>query len=160
MRNSLCKPTFCACDFNNPTHVKAFTGLLAEYMAHDMGGARPLTVEAQNRLVKELAAHPSAFVLLAVVNGLFAGMATCFVNYSTFQCAPYINVHDLIVSATYRGQGLGKAIVSEIIEMAAQKQYCKVNLEVRHDNLVAMNLYRELGFDECHPPMKFWERIL
>jgi ribosomal protein S18 acetylase RimI-like enzyme len=160
MKSRQIEPKIYLCDFKNPMHTQALVGLLAEYMDDDMGGAPPHSVDAQNRLVKELAAHSSAFVLLAEVDGVFVGMATCFVNYSTFRCAPYINIHDLVVSANYRGKGLGKAIMSEIIEIAAQKQYCKVNLEVRTDNEVAMNLYHELGFNDCNPPMKFWEKII
>jgi len=129
-------------------------------MTDPMGGCVPLSVEKQQKLVSELATHPTSFVLFAKVKGEFVGMAVCFVNFSTFRCAPYINIHDLIVHSDCRGKGVGKAIMNEIINTAVQKQYCKVNLEVREDNEVGMNLYRELGFKECNPPMKFWERII
>lgn len=38
-----------------------------------------------------------------------------------------------------------------------KKNYCKINLEVRKDNLKVMNLYRKMGFTECNSPTKFWE---
>ena len=127
-------------------------------MQDPMGGGKPMPEKNKQPLVEGLAAHPGAFVLFAKKNGEYIGVATCFVNFSTFNVKPYINVHDLAVVNTHRGTGAGRKLLQKIIEIGKEKGYCKVTLEVRNDNHNAQGLYRSLGFDECEPAMHFWER--
>jgi ribosomal protein S18 acetylase RimI-like enzyme len=148
------------CDFSDEKHLHALVSLLNEYMLDPMGDNPPLTKIQQLRLVDGLATHPSSMVLFAVLNDEFVGLATCFINFSTFKVAPYINVHDIIVSKEFRNQGIGKGMLSRIVEIARERDYCKVNLEVREDNGRAMYMYSGLGFGECKPPMKFWQKML
>jgi ribosomal protein S18 acetylase RimI-like enzyme len=151
---------FVLCDFENPSHTKALVSLINEYMQHPMGGSLAHNENQSEIMVNGLASHSSSFVLFVKYDGQIAGLATCFINFSTFRVAPYINVHDLIVSSKYRGLGLGRALMGEIISMARKRGYCKVNLEVREDNPVAMALYQNMGFNECDPPMRFWEVVI
>ncbi|MBN2744424.1 MAG: GNAT family N-acetyltransferase [Marinilabiliaceae bacterium] len=151
---------FLFCDYENPTHLQELARMLNHYMADPMGGAEPLNKLQQLRLVDGLANHPASFVLFITVDDQVAGMATCFINFSTFRVKPYINVHDIVVDARYRGQGLGRQLMQRIIGIAAERDYCKVTLEVRDDNAVAQSLYRSLGFDECEPRMFYWQKVL
>ncbi|MGQ1946817.1 GNAT family N-acetyltransferase [Geofilum sp. OHC36d9] len=145
------------CNFKNPDHTTAFIDLLNEYMAHPMGDTTKLTQIQKETLIHELSIHPTAWVLLLKYDNKITGAATCFKNFSTFKAAPFINVHDLIISQHYRRKGLARKLLSGIITMAKEAQCCKVNLEVRADNEAAMALYRGIGFGECNPPMKFWQ---
>jgi len=76
-------------------------------MTDPMGDSVPLNKRNQLRLVDGLANHPSSFVLFIIYDQKIAGLATCFVNFSTFKVKPYINLHDLIIYDKYRGKGLG-----------------------------------------------------
>jgi ribosomal protein S18 acetylase RimI-like enzyme len=67
-------------------------------------------------------------------------------------------VHDLAVIKTARGKGIGRKLLERIIEIAKEKDYCKVTLEVRTDNINAQGLYKSLGFIECKPVMHYWEK--
>lgn len=151
---------FLFCDFNNSTHAAALVQLINSYKQDPMGGSVPFSDEEGQILIKGLASHSSCFVLFGLCDDVYAAMATCFVNYSTFRLAPYINIHDLIVLDTYRGKGLGKAMLQKLFQIASERGYCKVNLEVREDNSRAKTLYAGLGFAECEPPMHFWERLV
>lgn len=146
------------CDFNIPLHRAKVVELIDAYMQDPMGGGSPMPHENKSALVNGLAAHPGAFVLFATEGNNFVGVATCFVNFSTFNAKPYINVHDLAVLKEYRGTGTGRKLLQRVIEIANEKNYCKVTLEVRNDNFNAQGLYRSLGFDECEPVMHFWEK--
>jgi len=144
------------CDFENPEHLKALSELTNHYMTDPMGGAEPLNMLQQLRLVDGLANHPSAEVLFAITGSKAVGLATCFVNFSTFKIKPYLYIHDIVVLAEYRGKGIGKGLIQKLIEISEERKYCKITLEVREDNITAQALYKSIGFDECEPKMYFW----
>ncbi len=151
---------FDKCNFANREHCYDFVALLRAYMTDPMGDAKPLDGLQEKDLIQGLSTHPSSYVLFAKVDGRCVAMATCFINFSTFKVMPYTNVHDIIVYKEYRGKGIGKALLEELIRNAEELGHCKVNLEVREDNMVAQRLYQELGFADSEPPMWFWTKAL
>jgi len=148
------------CDFENPTHLSALAELLNMYMADPMGDAPQLNKLQQLRLVDGLANHPSSFVLFELYHGEIVGLATCFINFSTFMVRSYLNVHDFFVLPKFRGKGLANALMQELISISTTRDYCKITLEVREDNTVAQALYRCMGFEKCKPNMFFWTKKL
>ncbi|HET7732767.1 MAG TPA: GNAT family N-acetyltransferase [Paludibacter sp.] len=146
------------CDFENPTHLTALVDLLNMYMADPMGDSPQLNKLQQLRLVDGLANHPSSFVLLQLYAGKIVGLATCFINFSTFMVKPYLNVHDFFVHYDYRGKGLANSLMQELVSISNERKYCKITLEVREDNHVAQGLYKSLGFENCKPNMLFWTK--
>ncbi len=154
------KIEFEYCDYENPTHLDALVGLLNHYMKDPMGESEPLDKIKQLRLIDGLANHPSSFVLFILYNQELAGLATCFINFSTFKVKPYLNLHDIVIYNQYRGKGLGRMLLEELIQISESRDYCKMSLEVREDNKVAQNLYRSLNFKECTPNMFFWTKTI
>lgn len=152
--------TFQTCDFSHKRHQKAFIHLIDAYMQDPMGDARPLDEGQKQQMTSDLAKHPSVLAIFVLFEGEYAGLAVTFTNYSTFRVAPYLNVHDLIIDERFRNKKLGRSLMNYLIDLAKNRSYCKVNLEVRHDNLIAQGLYRSLAFTECQPPMLFWEKLL
>ena len=152
--------SFEICDFENPAHLTALVDLLNAYISDDMGGGLPLNKLQQLRLVDGLANHPSALVLFMLCDIEVAGFATCFVNFSTFNVKSYLNIHDFFVVADFRGQGLGKRLMEELVAISQERKYCKITLEVRADNAVAQVLYKSFGYDACEPNMLFWTKKL
>jgi ribosomal protein S18 acetylase RimI-like enzyme len=148
------------CDFHNKQHQQQCLELLQEYMRDPMGGELEPDSDHALRLVQGLKTHPCAFVLFMKEGNVFVGLATYFVNFSTFRAKPYINIHDVIVRKEYRGKGLGRALLDYIIAFAHEQGYCKITLEVREDNIAAQKLYQSLGFEDTHPPMRFWTKTL
>lgn len=148
------------CDFNNPLHSQKTVELIDAYMQDPMGGGKPMPENMKKPLVEGLAGHPGVFVLFALKDGDFIGLATCFINFSTFKAKPFINVHDIVILKPNRGSGAGRKLLQKVIDIAKERGYCKVTLEVRNDNLNAQGLYNSLGFMECNPPMHFWEKIV
>jgi ribosomal protein S18 acetylase RimI-like enzyme len=148
------------CDFENPVHLTALADLLNMYMVDPMGDSPQLNKLQQLRLVDGLANHPSSLVLFEIFDEKIVGLATCFINFSTFKVKPYLNIHDFFVHPDYRGKGLAKKLMEELISISEERKYCKINLEVREDNRVAQGLYRSMGFEECKPNMFFWTKIL
>jgi ribosomal protein S18 acetylase RimI-like enzyme len=152
---------FEICDFNNHEQASDYASMINEYMVHPMGGeTHGHYEEAQSRLIDGLKSQASAVCFFLVVDHVRAGIATCFVNFSTFKVKPYLYIHDFFISEPFRGKNLSNFFLSYLIEYAKKQEYCKVTLEVRCDNNVAQSLYSRLGFKDCEPTMYFWSKSL
>ena len=58
------------------------------------------------------------------------------------------HVLNLCVRVSAQGQGLGRSLLSRLIEVARERGADTVLLEVRPTNTVARNLYEDMGFNE------------
>ena len=133
-------------DLADPRHADAVVRLLDEYAADPMGGGEPLPEYARNNLVRELRARPTVRIVLAFEDDDPAGIALCIEGFSTFNCRPLMNIHDLAVSARYRGRGIGRALIAQVERIARAMNCCKITLEVLEGNAPAQSLYRSCGF--------------
>ena len=158
--DKLAKIEFAFCDFGNEYHCTMIAELINQYIEDPMGGGKPLGKLQQLRMVDGLANHQSCLVLFATIEETIVGMATCFINFSTFKAKPYINIHDILIDKDFRGNGFGKKLLEQIVLIAKERKYCKITLEVREDNQIAQNLYTELGFKDTEPKMHFLTKEL
>ena len=71
-------------DLELEAHRAAILELTRDYAMDPMGSAADLPGVVQVRLIDGLRRHPTTMVLLANVDGEFAGIATCFAGFSTF----------------------------------------------------------------------------
>ncbi|WJW74996.1 GNAT family N-acetyltransferase [Thiohalobacter sp. IOR34] len=140
-------------------HRQAVFELLDLYARDRMGEDHPLDPALQPALIDGLR-RAGALVLLAFDDGTAVGLLIGFEAFSTFNARPLLNVHDLAVRPGYRGHGIGRRLLESAEEIARQRGYCKLTLEVRIDNEAAQHLYRSFGFRDCRPPMWFWHKPL
>jgi GNAT superfamily N-acetyltransferase len=135
-------------DLANPTHQHDVVTMTAAYAVDAMGNGGPLPDEVLARLIPALREHPTAIIFLAYVDDQVAGIATCFLGFSTFAARPLINIHDLAVLPERRGQGIGRALL-EAVERKARALGCaKLTLEVLEANTAARRIYQAAGFTE------------
>jgi len=138
-------------DYANPGHARALVLLLDAYARDPAGGAEPLSEFAKANLVRELAARPQAFSVLAL-DGVDAasaepvGLINCIEGFSTFACRPLVNVHDVVVLASHRGQRVGEQMLARVAQIARARGACKLTLEVLAGNSSAQRLYQRVGF--------------
>jgi len=135
-----------AADLADPTDAAAVVDLVNAYALDPLGGGAPLAADVRARLVPGLRAHPTTLVLLAFADERPVGVAVCFLGFSTFQGRPLLNVHDLAVLPTARGQGIGRALLAAVEERARERGCGKLTLEVLDDNHRARTLYASFGF--------------
>jgi ribosomal protein S18 acetylase RimI-like enzyme len=140
--------TVIRADYADPAHAAAVVALLDAYARDAMGGGTPLSDAVRRALIPALAQQPNAFSLLAYIGDQPVGLANCFFGFSTFAAKPLINVHDVVVIESARGQGIGKALFAEIEHIAADAGACKVTLEVLSGNSPAKALYASLGYGD------------
>ncbi len=133
-------------DLSNPVHAQAIVYLLNEYAKDPMGGGAELSDFAKTNLVNEMAKRSGVYAILALVNGNLAGLANCIEGFSTFACKPLLNIHDMVVLAEYRGQGISSQLLKKAEELATWLGCCKLTLEVLEGNKTAQAAYVANGF--------------
>jgi ribosomal protein S18 acetylase RimI-like enzyme len=150
---------------DDPDDRRAVTELVDAYAQDPLASRQRLPDEVRARLADGLRNHPTTIVFLAIDKGKPAGVAVCFLGFSTFAARPLINVHDLAVLAGSRRRGLGRLLLRHVEMKARELGCCKVTLEVREDNSAARALYRHVGFDDARfggdtAPVQFLEKQL
>jgi ribosomal protein S18 acetylase RimI-like enzyme len=146
-------------NLNDPQHASAVLEIINKYSQHPMGDGKPLPERVQDSLIGKLRNFDTYFGFLAFVDDEAAGLVNCFYGFSTFKAAKLVNIHDIAVLSTYRGMGVGKALIGSVIKKATEENCCKVTLEVREDNR-ARNLYEREGFSYGEPAMYFMTKEL
>lgn len=147
-------------DLNNLKHCDALVELLNEYMKDKVGAGKSMPKELGHKILGGLKKHSAYLGFLVKINGYYVALANCNLNCSIWQALPLINIHDFIVHPNYRKKGIGTFLLNEIKEFARENAYCKLNIEVREDNLKAKELYEKAGFSSGNPAMLFWEMKL
>jgi ribosomal protein S18 acetylase RimI-like enzyme len=136
----------CRADYRNPEHASALVRLLDAYAQDPAGGGEELSDFAKKNLVAALAARPQAFSVLAFDGAQPVGLVNCIEGFSTFACRPLVNVHDVAVLASHRGQRVGEQMLALVDEIARERGACKLTLEVLQGNASAIRLYERVGF--------------
>lgn len=57
------------------------------------------------------------------------------------------HITNIAVHPDYRGKGVGKKLIEDLIETAQKKGMVQMTLEVRKSNKVAIHLYESFGFE-------------
>lgn len=133
-------------DYTEPAHAVAIVALLDAYARDPAGGGQPLSDEARTRLVPELARRPHVFSVLAFDGEQPVGLVNAIEGFSTFQCRPLVNVHDVAVLASHRGRRVAEQMLALVECVARDRGACKLTLEVLEGNRPALSLYRRIGF--------------
>jgi GNAT superfamily N-acetyltransferase len=89
--------------------------------------------------------QPRSEVLLAEWDGVSAGFALYFHNFSTFLCRPGIYLEDVFVHPEFRGRGIGKALLLELARIARQRGCGRFEWAVLNWNTPSIRFYESLG---------------
>ena len=135
-------------DLSDAEQAAAWLDLLDHYARDPMGGGEPLSAFARGHLVERLRGQAGFHGALAWHDGsaVPVGLINCFTGFSTFAAQPLLNIHDLVVRAETRGQGVGQALLDWAAQRALALGCCKLTLEVLANNAVALRAYARAGF--------------
>jgi GNAT superfamily N-acetyltransferase len=90
-------------------------------------------------------AHPLFHCLVAETDGEPAGFAFYFFNYSTWRGRAGIHLEDLFVLPSFRGKGIGKALLKQVAAVAVEKRCGRLEWDVLDWNQTAIDFYHSLG---------------
>lgn len=133
-------------DYANAADREALLHLLDAYARDPAGGGTPLPEFVRRNLLDELAKRPYAFSVLAFDGVQPVGLVNCFEGFSTFASRPLVNVHDVVVLKSHRGQRIAPLMLAKVEELARSRGACKLTLEVLSGNTQAMKSYEREGF--------------
>ena len=68
------------------------------------------------------------------------------VIYQTPLKSSIATIEDVVVDKSYRGQGLGKKLMQELIKLGQDKKVKMINLTSKPSRVAARKLYESLGF--------------
>ncbi|NJL63286.1 MAG: GNAT family N-acetyltransferase [Methylacidiphilales bacterium] len=88
-----------------------------------------------------------AEVIMAEYKGQPVGFALFFHNYSTFLTKPGIYLEDIFVLSEYRRQGIGKLLLSQVAQIAVERDCGRLEWSVLDWNEPAQTFYRRMGAD-------------
>lgn len=134
-------------DYGRPSDADAVVMLLDAYARDPAGGGEPLSDYARTNLVRELAARPQAYSVLAFDGEQPVGLVNCIEGFSSFKCKPLVNVHDVAVLPSHRGRGIAEVMLAEAERLALARGAVKMTLEVLSGNAPAVRLYRRIGYE-------------
>jgi GNAT superfamily N-acetyltransferase len=122
------------------TILKLIRGL-AEY-EHE-----PLAAKAteEDLLRDGFGGEPRFHCVIAEWEGVAAGFALYFYNYSTWKGRPGIFLEDLFVWPEYRGKGIGKALLLHVARTAVESHCGRYEWQVLDWNTPAIEFYEGLG---------------
>jgi GNAT superfamily N-acetyltransferase len=90
--------------------------------------------------------QPCFECLIAVGDqGEATGFALYFYNYSTWRGRQGIHLEDLFVLPEYRGQGIGKALLTRVAARAAEQGCVRLQWDVLAWNQTAIDFYQGMG---------------
>jgi GNAT superfamily N-acetyltransferase len=117
-------------DYRDAAQAAALVDLLDAYARDPAGGGTPLEAAVREGLPAALAARPQAFSVLAFDGDTPVGLINCIEGFSTFACKPLVNVHDVVVLASHRGQRVAQQMFARVEQEARKRGACKLTLEV------------------------------
>ena len=103
-------------------------------------------------LRRSLFAERKAEVLIAEWEGVPAGFALFFHNFSTFLGKPGIYLEDLFVDPEMRGRGIGKLLLTTLAGIAVERECGRLEWSCLDWNEPSIRFYESLGA----VPMEDW----
>src|SRR3984957_4840512 len=88
---------------------------------------------------------PRFWALIAELGGEPAGFALYFTSYSTWRGHHGIRLEDLYVTPALRGQGIGKALLARLAQIAVEQGCPRLEWRVLEWNAPAIGVYGRLG---------------
>lgn len=98
--------------------------------------------ERQTAGLRLLLEQPDADVLVAERDGAVIGMCTLQILLSTAEGGPVGIVEDVIVAPEHRGQGVGKALLQNMLKRAQARGLTRLQLLADRHNTPALGFYQ------------------
>lgn len=133
-------------DFASASDLPQLADLLAELftLESDFSPERDKQLQGLTLILE----NPACGQLFVLRDGAqIAGMVNALITVSTAEGGRVLLLEDVIVQSEYRGRGLGRQLVSHVLDWARAQGMARVTLLADQDNHAALNFYGKQGFD-------------
>jgi GNAT superfamily N-acetyltransferase len=129
-----------------PDDVPTILGFIRELAEYERLPDEACATEAQLQTAL-FGERNVAYAHMAVddATGEPVGFALWFLNFSTWRGVPGIYLEDLYVRPDARGTGHGKALLTELARVCAERGYARLEWSVLNWNEPSIGFYRSLG---------------
>ncbi|KQO75077.1 GNAT family N-acetyltransferase [Rhizobium sp. Leaf262] len=146
--------SFAILEACSTTHVQQVQFLLREYVATSLVDLSSQSIDAEIAGLPGDYAPPTGALFLATsANGKPAGC----VAIHKFGKPGDAELKRLFVAPSYRGLGLGKALVTTALAHAKQMGFSRLVLDTMPEMTAAIAAYEGLGFQRVDP---YWDNVL
>jgi ribosomal protein S18 acetylase RimI-like enzyme len=98
---------------------------------------------AVNEWVLPVIVQYGKFIVARVSNGNIAGVCQLFRKWDDYNTA---FIHSFYIDKNYRNRGIGKKLLSEVINISKKEKVFRIELTVSPENDIALKLYKYFGF--------------
>ena len=127
-----------------PTDVPVMLQFVRELAEYERDPSAVVATEA-DLLRDGFGPSPRYFCLVAELDGAPAGFAFYFHTYSTWLGRWGLYLEDLFVRPSFRGKGIGKALLVELAKIGVEEKIGRMNWQVLDWNTTAIEFYERLG---------------
>jgi ribosomal protein S18 acetylase RimI-like enzyme len=125
-----------------------------ELVLHNLG-PEVFDNKINTQLTQEFLSDPRHHLVVALDSDLVVGMASG-VHYVHPDKAPQMFINEVGVSPSHRGQGIGRSLVSALVERARQLNCTEAWVLTDAENTSAMHMYAAAGgFQDGKPQAMF-----
>jgi len=114
-------------------------------LLHQLAAFEGGCVTAQVQDLAHALAQGRLYALLAEQDGKAVGLLTLLPSFSSWRGQECAVIHDLFVSPNQRGCGIGQALVRAAMDMAPEKGWTRLDVNVLDWNHQAQGFYRRFG---------------
>lgn len=118
--------------------------VLVGQLAGSFGETSPLTIE----YVHDYLRRPGCMVLVAERAGQVLGLLSLTMRPNLYHAADCCLIEEFVVDERARGQGIGSALIEEVLRRAAGLGCAEVSVSTMPDNAGALRFYRAHGLTD------------
>ena len=92
--------------------------------------------------IKSELENENSIIIVAKIGNNIVGFACIW------KAVDVMHIMDIVVSKKYRRHHIGRALLKELINLTYKNNINELTLEVKHDNIPAINLYTSFNFQK------------
>ncbi len=128
-----------------PTDLQHILDLIVELAVFEKE-PNAVEVTVDELLSSGFGVRPDFTCFVAEINTKIVGIALVYTRFSTWK-GRVLHLEDLIVSEAMRGQGIGSALLDQVIRFADELKVKRISWEVLDWNTPAIEFYEAKGAD-------------
>jgi GNAT superfamily N-acetyltransferase len=128
-----------------PTDLQQILNLIVELAIFEKE-PNAVEVTVHELMASGFGPHPDFTCFVAEGNTKIVGIALVYTRFSTWK-GRVLHLEDLIVSESMRGQGIGSALLDQVVRFADELKVKRISWEVLDWNTPAIEFYEAKGAD-------------
>jgi aminoglycoside 3-N-acetyltransferase I len=102
---------------------------------------------SDNEQLSKLLSAPNFMVFVVRIDNKIVGGLTIYTLHRYYGTKPIAYIYDVSIASDFQGQGLGKALISEVCKYCKDNGFEDAYVEAESDDINAVNFYRKTKFN-------------